>query len=659
MIGTTITEAGAIFMGFAGIIAEAGRFIVAAVRFILGGFTPLGWLITAITAAWALGLGDWLAKLNVFGHSVGDWASSLADKVANSFQNMWVRTKQYFGFLSADAAAAQIEANNRANAEKQAKLGFGGAQPVSSTQPAVKTAPPRGAASGEAQSNSAQTDEQKRIAAQIAKNKAEAAGLLGGGGKKRNRFKNYDANLDDAKNDLRLEEDELSRHMAAEEELYKAGKLSIDEYYDDKLTTMRKSINAQIAELERERAAYQRQGDKAGVNRADTEIELRKRDLADNDKSVEVQREKDLNDLKEKGLQLEAQILDAEGKTRQAQLARNVERAQKEKAYFERNRDVPGAEKYVTEAQQVIDIAKLNAAWDEYGETVKKVQEDTKTKEAAVDAELKAGNLTKYEAELKVFDLRKEEARQLDELIKKERALIEASDAPQATKDRRLKPLDRDEAYANAVLSQRNPDVAHAEERLNVAVQGGFNTFFKDIISGSKSAGNAFKEFANNITDVINQLVAEQLGKQLFRSLFGEGGINLGGSGGGSMSGGGGFFGALFGGGKSATPDANADITMVNGDAGGGFWDTIVNLLPKFDVGAMNVPQDMLAHIHQGEMIVPKYDAERIRSGGFGQGHTYVTNNNFTVAGSVTRETQSQIAYQAGLGVSRASRRNG
>jgi hypothetical protein len=152
----------------------------------------------------------------------------------------------------------------------------------------------------------------------------------------------------------------------------------------------------------------------------------------------------------------------------------------------------------------------------------------------------------------------------------------------------------------------------------------------------------------------------------LFQSLFGQGGVNMGGmsgggaSGGGSIFGSGGFLGGLFGGGSSAggAVDANADITMVNGASEGGFWSGIASWFASLDVGTDNVPQDMLAQIHQGEMIIPKYDADRIRSGGFKQGPAHVTNN-FTVAGSVTRETQSQIALQAALGVQRATRRNG
>jgi tape measure domain-containing protein len=47
--------------------------------------------------------------------------------------------------------------------------------------------------------------------------------------------------------------------------------------------------------------------------------------------------------------------------------------------------------------------------------------------------------------------------------------------------------------------------------------------------------------------------------------------------------------------------------------------------LPSFDVGTSNVPKDMTANIHQGEMIIPKYDADQIRNGGLGGNKTNIT----------------------------------
>ena len=55
---------------------------------------------------------------------------------------------------------------------------------------------------------------------------------------------------------------------------------------------------------------------------------------------------------------------------------------------------------------------------------------------------------------------------------------------------------------------------------------------------------------------------------------------------------------------------------------GGGLFSAALSFLPAFDVGSNNVPRDMVAQIHQGEIIVPAAHAAGIRSGqsmlGFG-----------------------------------------
>jgi hypothetical protein len=48
---------------------------------------------------------------------------------------------------------------------------------------------------------------------------------------------------------------------------------------------------------------------------------------------------------------------------------------------------------------------------------------------------------------------------------------------------------------------------------------------------------------------------------------------------------------------------------------GGGLFSSLMAFLPAFDVGSSNVPRDMVAQIHQGEMIVPAAHASDIRSG--------------------------------------------
>jgi hypothetical protein len=64
-------------------------------------------------------------------------------------------------------------------------------------------------------------------------------------------------------------------------------------------------------------------------------------------------------------------------------------------------------------------------------------------------------------------------------------------------------------------------------------------------------------------------------------------------------------------------------------------WTSIVGGfagLIGLDSGTSYVPNDMVAQIHQGEMVIPKYDADIIRGGGgaSGGGHTFHYSPNIT-----------------------------
>jgi hypothetical protein len=81
----------------------------------------------------------------------------------------------------------------------------------------------------------------------------------------------------------------------------------------------------------------------------------------------------------------------------------------------------------------------------------------------------------------------------------------------------------------------------------------------------------------------------------------------------------------LFGGGAASTSTlSSAAVSAFGGTAAaassGGFMSWLGSLLPAFAVGADNIPHDMVAQIHKGEMIVPAAGAEAIRSGKLGGG---------------------------------------
>jgi len=189
----------------------------------------------------------------------------------------------------------------------------------------------------------------------------------------------------------------------------------------------------------------------------------------------------------------------------------------------------------------------------------------------------------------------------------------------------------REAAYATEQAAeqrhqQKLTDIDHAAEtermkytlQAQKAVQDSTATLFEDIMKGTVSLTDAFKNFANSIIASIQRIMAQRLAEQLM------GGGSTGGSAVGS------FLGGLFGGGKMAS----------------------------YDVGTNYVPNDQLALIHKGERIISASQNNPAMLGALSSGQSMTVHNNFTVAGNVDRRTQEQIASLAGLGIQRAMARN-
>lgn len=91
-----------------------------------------------------------------------------------------------------------------------------------------------------------------------------------------------------------------------------------------------------------------------------------------------------------------------------------------------------------------------------------------------------------------------------------------------------------------------------------------------------------------------------------------------------------------------AEPLAGGILNSVNGS---GIFSSLSSLLPSFDVGSNYVPQDMMANVHKGEMIIPAAQANQMRSGG-GMGGVTVQQT-FTINAGVSAEVRSQVAAAA------------
>lgn len=116
----------------------------------------------------------------------------------------------------------------------------------------------------------------------------------------------------------------------------------------------------------------------------------------------------------------------------------------------------------------------------------------------------------------------------------------------------------------------------------------------------------------DSFVKTLQRMAAEAASKNILSALFGADGFGSGG----------GIIGGLISS-FSGPSLSSGSMDLAKGGA-----------LFSFDVGTNYVPRDMVANIHKGEMIIPAYDAEKMRNGGMG-------GNNVTV--NVINNSQSNV----------------
>lgn len=157
----------------------------------------------------------------------------------------------------------------------------------------------------------------------------------------------------------------------------------------------------------------------------------------------------------------------------------------------------------------------------------------------------------------------------------------------------------------------------------------GFSNFFQDVISGTSSVSDAFK----NMLDDINRMILQRIADNWVEQLFGAMGTNQGGSAGGDWLS---MFAGLFGGGRANGGWAAANSVYEVNERG-------------LEMATVNGRNYMLTG-NSPVQVTPNH-----MLGGSGVSQV----NNFNVVGRIDRRTQDQIAQEVGRKASVAARRNG
>ena len=638
----TVVSAIAVFaVDVVGGMAAVGGAVTGFVGLVAPMFLRLIPFVGVLVAAWQL----WplVSNLEVGGRKISEWADDFLGPLVKKFEKAW---QAITGFIVSMLPGAQAAEPPHGSAAKPA-IDFG--------------------AGGNDWGGAAPS--KKQFGAGLFDPTEGPGKTTGGGGK--GRFAHYDEALTAAKEAYRLAEDADKRHAETEKRQYEANLISVDAYFDEKLATLRASVANEIAILEQEKAAYVRQGDKAGAARVDGDITIKKRSLQSGEEDLGIERKQALTKLDKEAVDLQRQLMKSSGDRHAAELL-HIQEEMKTKL------DLLVLNGKISRSEADIMLARSKAAIqaEESNKQIAPLQEAYADKLALIDDAEKNGLLTSTAAGDQRLALRQQEAAELDVIIAKTRDLYAASG-----NDTGVAAMDK--------LSVKNRSAAGqlpAEQiELLKATQTGFQGLFKDLTSGSMTAANAFKKFGQSIMDTMMNIISKRLGDQLFESLFGASGTGGGIGGGAGAAGGGGgggglmsMFGSMFNGGGAgggigswfsglfgstgaSSAGGAASMAGVMGSSAGsgagagfgsGFMDWLSSLM-SFDVGTDYVPRDMIAMVHEGEKIVP---AAYNKPGSDGGRMMNVTNH-FTIQGTTDRRSQQQIAAQVGASVQRAAAR--
>ncbi|EZP51380.1 phage tail length tape measure family protein [Delftia sp. RIT313] len=411
------------------------------------------------------------------------------------------------------------------------------------------------------------------------------------------------------------------------------GLISIKDYYDAQRAIIDESTEAQVKAYDAQIKAlrdYQANASKK-TDRAEAEgkindlLDKRRKLLQDSGLAqieLDIKQEQSNKDLEDSLKKVNAQLLELRGQTAEA-AAINFDMAnEKMRDLFTNNNSQEGIKALDALRESTIAQANLNKLTKDFSV----ITADLSLMEQRIALDRENGAIGELEALQKTGEARRAKIALLQEEINKYLQIQQLS----GLNDEQRQSFER----LQFQLEQLNSVIDPVASRINTVVNDAAGDLFNDLITGSKSAKEAFEDFGNSIFREMTSLISKQLGKDLMESLFG------GSSGSGGI---GGLFSSLFGGGGGGKP------------SGGGFFDFLGGLFGGFRANGGPVQAGKFYEVNENEnelftqggrtflMSSGGGRVDPIR-GGMGGGFNQVIN--FNHQGRIDRRTPDQIANE-------------
>jgi len=432
-------------------------------------------------------------------------------------------------------------------------------------------------------------------------------------------------------------------------ELYAAGNLSIDAYFDKKaqaqtefLAQQKAGFDAEIAALREAQAKQAKPQDRQDTENRIAEVMARQakatREAGQAAEVAGTQRKRAAAEFEASLAALNAQILELQGDRFGAELLRNAEEVAKAQKLLAQGGGDP------QRAQALATALELQTRFGQVQADTFRLTERAQAAEEAFLINAERLNLSRADTEAGILRLRDQSIAQLDELIERTARLAEVSTDPDLIAFYERLKLVRERAF-----DARDPGLQRFNQLAREAGETIASGFEVAIVSG-RSLSEVIGEIDKQLVALITRdLVTQPLADSITGFIKGLGG---GGTGGGAQT----LLSGLF----SSISGLFLHGGGVVGEAGTLRPMPAIALagVPRYHSGGVVglQPDEMHAVLKRGEEVLTQADPRHRDNGGRGAAQVMNYSPTFVLSGPMDRSTQLQISARALDGAQRAQR---
>ncbi|NLA67371.1 MAG: tape measure protein [Gammaproteobacteria bacterium] len=303
--------------------------------------------------------------------------------------------------------------------------------------------------------------------------------------------------------------DSIARTLAALDRMYADSEIGITQYFQARRRLQEQAIDAEMAQLRMQLAVTEKGEQRRKIEEALVKLQ---RDRAELAAATDRDQKKALDELSKGMDQFYLARLENEGRVAEAVRARLEEEHAAQIVALQKE----GRDEDVRTIRMHIDAeaakAQLGQFEDQMAQTLARLQ----STEQSLSAQAEAGMLGFLESESLIRDARTAAMEQLQELRQKAIDFLAtlSADSPEAAKTLEfLRQLDGEVAVVGSSLQRFRQQVADA-------ATDSLSNFFMDLVEGSKSAGEALKDFVRGFALAMAQIAARALATYLVLQLL-------------------------------------------------------------------------------------------------------------------------------------------